>query len=349
MNKVSIFDGRYERLNLWLCFFFVPFVALDLSIGIGSHPNPDVTLMWFTVYSFLFLSAIHNGFTFVMLFAFPEFRKLGFNRIFRGMLPEKATVAILLFAIGAAGSLTYYKLLPLSLLKFFWIADILVNTAHPLGQVRGLGYLYNREAEAKLGFTDAEKAEVRRLERIDVRLYQATFGLIVFGALSLPFNFSSRWNFLLVLIPTTLLVFNSMRYPKAKQSNRTMFLSRLLLMPFNVMSPTAFMAGKSMHGVEYFFLFEKMFSRSRVYKTVLATIFIGVGCVVFSGFVHMRAVNERLDLVPMGETAMMFLVPLHCIVVYGHVVLDKFIFRFRDPVVREAILPLVSNSRKTAS
>jgi len=228
---------------------------------------------------------------------------------------------------------------------------------HTIMQVFGLSMLYNARLAKTKSFTEIEKQTARACstrERWGFRLFMFFFFSYLSAILASNILDSTSLRtlrhtlFWLSNASVLFIIFNSLTFPHAIGSNKTVFLARLIyypLLPFSVFADSAM---RACHGTEYFCVTESIAKNSsmslrvrRHFYTVLL-LFVALGIV----FLICREVDGLVgfwygsyDKVPWPLKVLAF---VSIVVTYTHYYLDRRLFRFRNASNREHVLPLLS-------
>ena len=155
--------------------------------------------------------------------------------------------------------------------------------------------------------------------------------------------------FVLSSLSVLFIVGNSLTYPQAERTNKTLFLSRLLfyiILPLSVMADSAL---RACHGTEYFCVTGSV-SRNSSMTTAVRRNFIAVSvllCGLGAIFLLCRQADGLVGFwydsyaeVPPAIKVLSF---VSIVLTYTHYYLDRRLFRFRNAANREHVLPLLNN------
>ena len=346
LGKVQLFRPLDERLNLVIPIFFLLAVVAGLP-GPAKVLSSDAAigqLLSEILVDVLLLNVTHNAFTVMMLVSFPEMREwlARQNGGGAGFFKRAAAIFVglfLLFALGIAGFVPYFREIILPLSRFFPIQ-------HALAQSLGLSLLYNGKAAAV-----GERPE-KWLEKSERYLVWLLIGFMVsavwvatkfelaglsFERLSLKFVFSAS------LAVSILLVVVALLHPKSTRLNKAFFAIRYPVWALSVLSPLAVWATRAIHGLEYLFVVRKMASNSKftawkaVALYVLAVTFVFAILRVYY-FSYVRPVIGRPN---EGPDPLLILASISTAFSYLHYYLDRQLFLMRRPDNRELVAPLL--------
>jgi hypothetical protein len=348
-SRAALFDSRMEKINLWLPIVFL--VAALVQIVLRFDLSPRAYSSAFFIANVILLNHTHTIFTLLLVLFFPEVGQ--WSSLRRGKSKYNAWMewTVVFAVIWIVTHLFTTKLnswspnlgYPLMITALYWYAG-----HHNVSQTMGLSLLYDRivSGHNHEGFEKVmpkSKAWERRL------LFASTtivYTSLMFGSVEATKDLI--WVKLLPLLSIGLLTINlwmSYRNPAHRESNKTFFLWRTFLLPLLRYSTIAEVGFISVHGVEYFFVFQKMISRSRV-KTILTRFMIGQMVLIIAGLcaLHLLTYPFFKDLVTplgFGDAVITLLLSISVTFVFLHYYLDGLMFRMRRPEVREHILPLL--------
>jgi hypothetical protein len=142
-----------------------------------------------------------------------------------------------------------------------------------------------------------------------------------------------------------LVVLNSLRYPKQAESDKTFFLTRVMLFPFKILTPVGGLAIRATHGTEYLMIFRRLVQSSsisvarqkRVYwMTALVSLLYGVVFVsIWPGALFQVAGRYP------GPTLVSVAIFITFVIRFTHYYMDAVVFKMSDPVTRAAVSPLL--------
>ena len=153
---------------------------------------------------------------------------------------------------------------------------------------------------------------------------------------------------LAVLLSVLFILCNSLRYPGALNSNKPLFLSRLLLFVMVPVVPFAVAAISACHGTEYLAVAAKVRERSAMSQaarsqftyTALALCILGLGLLICrsdEGIIELALAGGYREVPAWIRLAAYASITL----AFVHYYLDRRIFRFRKASCRRHVLPLV--------
>lgn len=229
--------------------------------------------------------------------------------------------------------------------KLIHVGLLFWNGHHVRKQMLGLSLLYDRQTVLP------EKRDMFRekVEKLIFSIFTATF----LGRLFMSRYFGDTglykfffWGVVVAefTLCTALIVWTFFRSGAAR--NKSIYQIRLFFFPLSSLSILFDYALQAIHGIEYFFLTNKILDQSGLPKSKSRNILISGlllgSCVFIPYYVLYFSAALRKEL--FGE-----LVPLWALVVLGlaktvvflHFHIDGYLFRFSDPNVRKHIAPLL--------
>lgn len=354
-STIRVFSRPDEFLNLVLPVLFLSLILGEVAFGYSLISDLDKVQTEF-IKNVIFLNLIHNAFSFVVILNFPEIQTWNEGRRRNNQISVRrlllATFVLFLiffwllrvfYAPDGSGKLKYPFLIAFGL--------AIAPTFHTLWQIRGISKTYSAQAKAILN------ESWHRFDRQETWLFRI---LLVLSSIQLFFNWhiGNEWlpfisdpNWVLIrkilliatlataaLLPTIAIC----RGPKIFL-NKAVFLLRILVLPLMSISPTAVLAFGSLHGVEYGFVFKKMYGNSKISKghkgLVIQSLIITVIAVLFFYFWRtLFNTNTVLE----HPTAFHLLAAVSVSLTYTHYAIDGLIFRMRDENTRKEISPLLT-------
>jgi hypothetical protein len=346
LSNGRLFRPIDERINLLIPIGFLVAIVAGLP-GPAKLLSADAeigNLLSEVLVDVLLLNVTHNAFTVMMLVSFPEMREW-LNRQKgggRGFLQRAALIFFslcLLFGLGIAGFVPYFRELVLPLSRFFPIQ-------HALAQSLGLSLLYNGRSAA-FGERPAkwlEKSE-RYLVWILIALTVSTVWVatkfeflgVSFERLNLKIVFSAALTVSICLMIVALL------HPQSTRINKTLFAFRYPVWALSVFSPLAVWATRAIHGLEYLFVVRKMASNSQftawksvaIYVLGATAVFALVRVFYFSYAQPVIGAKEK------GIDPLLILASISTAFSYLHYYLDRQLFLMRRQDNRELVAPLL--------
>ncbi len=336
-ERISLFTKKQELLSLSVPIVFYLVFLVELCVGSWHTIGNDSLL-------YLFLAIFgtsHTLFTYFVVGYTFEGRSLIFDLFRRSWKMLPVCLLLIAFLIGYFVCVeTHFdtESWPMQTAKIF---VIFLFGQHGLGQVRGMSILYNRMAEQQRSYSQKQRMEAYRLEKIERYMHLAlviTFLFQIYSKEFLKFNMTLVIGSIMMAL-VTIILFIASRYPYASSSNKTLFLTRLFMLPLIIMIPESFAGMFIVHGLEYQQLTAKMFNNSR-------TKLIGLyGILMFAIFVILFPVlrNSHLQQLYFPLPVALSIAVLSQVIDHFHYFSDAFIFRFSlEPVRRNigGLLPL---------
>ena len=233
--------------------------------------------------------------------------------------------------------------------QFFWFLFWLTNFWHTNKQSYGYSMIYNHLAT---DLQTAEKEKFNKLLRLE-RFWQFVFIALTTVALAyfMVINFRTprkiRVLFFLICLLIFLIVMSICYFYPQKIRSKKMLINARLLLP--AMTPFSMIIGLGLnlnHNIEYLGVYKSMVQSQR--KKFLAGNFILFSILFFSLFVVISVFADQSWVLP-SQIKEIYFTPfivglLKTIVMTGtttHYFIDGYLFRFRDPLTRQYILPLI--------
>lgn len=215
----------------------------------------------------------------------------------------------------------------------------------------GLGFVYSY----KLNPDPARRALIERVHRRQKWAYLFLYGFSILPGLNfiLGIGFFGTTPFRIFGATVTALLVGFILWTNRQlpydQRNKLIFLSRLFLFPLSFFSIIAAVGYRAIHGVEYIFVYRKLFANSRgEAPNALWLGGLSVLLFVFTSFVALFSMNKADGLgmyFAVGDQLPVWF-RLVCAVAttrsYMHFYLDRIMFRMRDQAVSQWIRPLLS-------
>jgi|GEM_PF-4331890 len=339
MQSTQLFSKRLEKTYL---FVILPaFFLVWLAVIFGFIRPLTFNEKWdFFFAKYVALNFTHTLMSFVIILLMPEGRAW-FKEDFKTKRRYLFVGVAILILIGgilkaihgsrAAGPGKF-------LIKFI---SILLFSVHTVEQTKGLALLYNRKDELRL--PSDEKAKLLRLEKIERILFsilvKAVFLQFILASMRLT---SFEVNVAATCVFSTLvfaIIGIAIQQTKITRSNKSWFVTSLLFLAALPISTTATLLYRSLHGIEFGFLTHKIWSRSRIAQMTMLAYVVAAAAIIFSvGNMYERSFLSSSYL---GHSAIQTLIVINFFIEYMHYFIDSRIFRFRDPLVRKHIMPLV--------
>lgn len=371
-KKVKLFKDRDEAINVYGLIFFIPFIFIELftQTALKTYENAGnflsiITLVMqpmFRGYShwgnfivgFIFLNVTHIIFTYIAC------AELG---VFKRFLTDKLKYLNLYILIGLSiiffgySFITHYIQTDAALyeqykdifaLRHLILLAFIYGAFHVRKQTMGFFLLYNQKLRSTFQLTEEESKKVTRLEKIERLLFIPIVWhpflavLVIFFENEAKVMYGSFIRFL-PLLPALGLIAISRMYPYAKQSNKFLFSLRII---FAGLAPYSFVAGlleRAHHGIEYYYIIKDFYGK--VFGGLTKAFYIGgflyAAIASFTPYTDsfFRLLYEKPSEMGFFMFTVSWIVPaLHLL----HFYFDGVLFRFKDPLVRKHILPLLS-------
>jgi hypothetical protein len=146
------------------------------------------------------------------------------------------------------------------------------------------------------------------------------------------------------------LLLNSFRYPKQNETDKTFFLTRVLLFPFKIINPVGGLAIRATHGSEYLMIFRRIVQSSSISKEkqrrvywLTAAISMVYGLVFLSIWPGVMFKTFGFDL---GRNLVGIALAITFVVRFTHYYMDALVFKMSDPMTRAAVSPLLVPKNK---
>jgi hypothetical protein len=332
-------------------FYFIPIFILIITVFLAfldaSPGEKERQWLRFAV-NILLLNSLHTLLTFLFLWKIPEGRAWAKERF--GAKPIFPLVGLFVFfaalvAYGGGG-------LPVDSESRRWVAlfiavvALVVPVFHTVWQTMGLSLALGRSGTGLSAWEKLEKVLFPSLFVFSVLGLWLRFGL------PLPFVVESQWwnpqfeySYIfagastLCVLGIFLAAFKK-PMPREQRQEKLLYLARLPLFVLVSITPYGLIAINAVHGVEYIFVIDKMLSKSEEKNTSsfwrwwlgLSVVFtFGVVPVYFADF-YADGLNPVIHVLAGVSFACTYL----------HILLDRFLFRFREDSARRFIGPLLS-------
>lgn len=352
-NKIGIFSPADEIFNLaWPLVVFAFLSALYFKFGSLSRPTSNFILYFTGVAA---LNVVHTSFTFITLFCFPEARNW-LNELQpreRYLLIAKwvSLLVILLLFFAYRNTLERnFSAFRVSLI-FAWATSFIAYIYHTLRQVEGLTIMYNKNLERQTSLTPIEHDLFRKCEAREKILFQLLIWMLAIGLffklLKLPLI---AWvAFVLSALLMVMIFLNNYRFPHIHQSNKPIYLLRLIFFPLSQINPVYSLGPSFFHGVEYFFVFRKMWHKTQVPRAKRARLFyaliipVSIVTAVFSTARAYRGYGIALgQFFPDYQSTVVLIAVVSVAFNFLHFQLDRDLFKMKNAKVRKNIAPLIN-------
>jgi hypothetical protein len=287
----------------------------------------------------LFLNVVHNAFSLFLVLFVPELRELTALKanqegpLFLGRFAALFLASFLFYFVALSASSNFVQALSLG-------GFLALNIHHGQKQTYGISLMYDKgQPSAPYG--------------LEKNLHRAQVIFLVLGVMILRYapwvNESGLGRAFLgamfLLCPLSLMAI-SMRRPDAGRSNRTIYLSRLLIQALQVFSPWMAFVPSFTHGVEYLFVVRHISQRSRFRVSVAACIFLFASS-AFLIILYVPNPTHGLHWIVNArtgypETLLNLMVSVSLAFTLLHYYFDRVYFRMADPLVRNHMAPLLA-------
>lgn len=307
----------------------------------------------------IFVGTIHAILSYALLWCIPEFNSWMNERtqnqpwkFWCSHLLVVGTILLgsfLIIFVGQGRNSIGFLLAVYFLFDFFGVR-------HLIQQFKGLSLQYNQQTRQSglLSANQLQKLTVfEKIEKIlfDTLVYGSV--LLQLGAMTTvvtltPFDpFDVLWFGIIVnfVLCSLIVVFASIQ-PGAETSYKTFFVLRVLLIPFRTVSIIANVILRIFHGVEFILLLKNVMGNSKAstdQKHKFITVGIGLLCLagactlfkadIFGRFIYYKNLREY--------PFFALVVSMNTVFNFAHYFLDAQMFRFKDPINRKYIGPLI--------
>lgn len=346
---------------------FVTMLAYFFSrAGFGTISVNDVSTLLVTL---IFMDGVHVTFTFTLIAFLPELRQwsvsdrnrpsVGWDKgwsFWKRMFVIASALAVIIFVL----KLSPYSNTVRGLASIWLFLELLGPSQHTAAQMRGISFVYNSTIRKAYAFNDAEKLKAASAEHWERLLFKAIIAGDVLYWLPKLFQaehfvipgirYVQILGGVLVAGGAIGLLFNSFRYPKQEETDKTLFLTRVLLFPFKIINPIGGLAIRATHGTEYLLIFRRIVQSSKIsekkkkltyYSTAAVSVLYGLLFVALWG----GPLNKMFGIVP-GRDLIGIAVAVTFVVRFTHYYMDALIFKMSDPVTREAVSPLLVPAKR---
>lgn len=337
--SASIFDQCTEKVHILAPLIFVPILFCDLKVTeIGG-----TYLFWGRfVAAYILFNATHTMLTFVVLFKLPEFKYWR-----RSQLNEHPTTGYPFF-VGAIVLFGFsYFLIPIQHTQYInqtIILYLIIENLHGVGQQHGLASLYNHKLRDQIKHESQNRLLIASAHREKVLFLILKVILVVAAA-----SFLTEWRpplarsfyFCTILVVVFGILINAFCSPKYLISNKKYYLLRLLYWPFVAFSPWALLIQKSLHGLEYIFLYRTITSNSTLQTNRADSLRVTAIALAIAALIHIPTFGMQKIELPHASGFWAIMLFLKFTLVHAHYYLDSKIFKFSDPASRQHVLPLL--------
>lgn len=311
---------------------------------IAFFPQPQLSSE-LSIYTFLgfvlFGNFAHNSVFIWMLFRIPEFKDWREEYRFYGVRIEwlilffALVIYILVRHVFALKSVVIYNLVDDWRQQLFIFAVALVNSYHTIAQSRGISYGWS----FRLQIAENERVLLHSKERTFSYLYfifeMLPLALVLFvlkAQLSLEYKYL-RSALLIALVAISIAIY----WVVSRKSFRVKALHYFRFIPRSLIgvTPLATVMTYALHGWESFFTYFGMTTQSKApYRRRLA---FELGLIyVFLGVLYIVIYSGVLP-----ESVAFEIKPILASIAISHYLSEGFLFRFRNPVTKKYISPLL--------
>jgi hypothetical protein len=313
----------------------------------------------------IFVDSIHIMFTFVLLASLPELQQWARNpetRERRGWLKGLGPTARSIIITLALGAVIYFmKVSPAtSTLKgmatTLLFLELLGPAQHTMAQMKGISLCYNSSLRRRFEFSDAEKAQAAKCERLERFFFTSLlWGEVMYwiptifelDKIELPVVDDIAYaGGAIAVASAAAIIVNAYYYPRHEESRKLAFIARVMLFPLKMLTTIGGIALRAAHGTEYLVIFRRMVKGSRITDAKRKRIFwttIGLSllytipfCLTWpQGFGQLTGmtISERLlAWAIFGTFILRFL----------HYYVDSILYRMSDAPTRAAVSPLLT-------
>jgi hypothetical protein len=342
-----------EKINLVLPLLFLGPILFEIFLLKAPLTATTRAILTGLAVTVLF-NFTHIGYTFNILTGFPEAKDWisgKFGKFSPWFWPVSMFLILLFTLFVGVG----YRLIPLRGAyenigpEVVMVIYATIINFHALTQCKGISLLYNKKLISDLNYNDLEVKSIKRHERIErnmVRLlvlFDILFGIVSYEAIHRPTGISSlHLQYGIVAISFAIVffaLFAARGIPHVKKSNKIYFMSRYLLWPFSYFSFLALFAIWSVHGLEYFFVYRKMATRTaaaglqrrqlKIYGFVFAGLFFILGALGIESFASLVVTEWHAPSFPFQIAS-----ALAAGITTWHMLYDRYFFRFRTSLDR---------------
>lgn len=359
------FLDRDEAWIVYLPLVFVPVCLLEFVLQKTALGMSDARQWIFHLaINFIVLGWGHAALTFMMLAGLPELRqviavKTGGrpHRFWLGLFVLFVAIATLVYRGGA-----FIGLQLSSEVESFWILTgvfLIANHVHAINQIRGVSVAYNVNTRRLLPHDGEELARSLRADRFERWAFRFVVSSLILreaflmatGAGWFDLSDSALRDLLMYVFNGLLLagglwvVVQSLRHPHVWKTKKPVYSLRPL---FYLAAPFSFfsrLATVTIHTSDYFGIFGRATSRSSMEKSRRRK-FLAFAVAFALGWTILATI--KVDYVKTAEGALRIPTWVHLLLASAyamdllHILLDRFIFKMRDPVTRENVGRLIA-------
>ncbi len=357
-KRIQLFEKTDERYNLALPFALLPFVIIGGYYRWGSTLEESLFLNF--IASIFLISTLHLGFTIANIISLPEYQT--YMRISQRVLKFPLwlwwlSVYLFLIILGLVvyGLLFYNKNWDyLFLAKLYFGVYFLSSRIHTIMQIKGLAKIYNFKSKQTPNYIRIIKEErAQKLETVGIYILAVLCSIQAFTFAFFPRTAHFRpleiFSIIASLIVVIFLFLNIKNQPQLHNSSKRTYMYRLFYYPFTPSIGLATIATEIIHGIEYLFVTRELKGHSRMKSSskwiLLITLFCGFISVTWllsshQSFVKLLYKNTQKEI----PTIFLVFSSINVANAFIHFYLDSIIFKFKNPIVRRHIGPLVSPS-----
>lgn len=358
-NNNQIKTPILEKINLHAPVIFL-FIIVLLQISPINLNNFEQNMIYFLIGDILFFNVTHIAFAYWQYLTLPEVRSVVLSKTKK----EKIQISATIFFVGLLPFLAIYLVstakLSSELTEFIIVATLLLTQylriQHIVYQHMGLSLLYNQKIREQRHLSEEEDKELVKSEKVErisyhclvfasyfyilINIYKFMFPIELRTLLS---KFQTPVEVCLVVFVLVIIV-NSMRLKSLRSSEKTYFLTRLLLYPLSGwMAPLAI---RFFHGVEYMVITQRIQKNTKLNNNEVAkrkSMYVLLMCiVVIIGLLFFRHYPfDKFNMFKEREKHVAILAALSLSLGYVHFYLDRVMFKMRDLITRQEIGPLI--------
>ena len=311
----------------------------------------------------VFMNLLHVGLTLSMLALTPQFRE--YLRTQTSWVMKKSgliTASLLIFGLVLLHLNREMTTTGWLAESTRWLPSFLIltpldiwNSLHIRRQTMGLSMLYNMGLRETGNLTSDETTDLSRREKLErwaftaltVTLFTRVISHVIWGRHAVEWGDYALATMELGIC--SFIFLQARKAPRAAQSNKSAYLWRVLFYPLAALHVFFSQVLQSIHGIEYFFLCRKMIGNTGLKESRKRDVlFFGLAIGSFAALpfiirtimAEVPAHTDKFTNVP--AWAFLLLAAARSLN-FIHFLIDGYIFRFRDPAVRENVRPLLSS------
>jgi hypothetical protein len=351
---MRVFSKNEERFGLAVSVFFILASLLQLFSTTFVVKQPEL-VYWQAISSMIFLDTAHIVLSFALLLFVPELRSWL-------SLKSKSSYSFLIIpglAILVFLGMHWLRLQNTSGIGVKIAIEVFVITFpvfHAIRQNYGIAILYDRRNSADV----SNSVTFKQMQRNERWIFSILNVLAVCCMSMLVLNYSRVLSdqffgtvkvvFALVFVVFAAYLFCTNYFRRDSGGrHKALYLVRMFLHPLGFLTPIGLIGCTSMHGVEYAMIARKMVLKSKISVSliVFASVFtILLWSMFLLGSRHgLSAIPEVKqvfkDTFGVPATLGSFNIILMSSLTLFHIVMDGFLFRFKDPTTRVQVTPLL--------